>query len=369
MPEHIPFYSLEQQHAPIRSEIHGAIEKVIDSNQLVLGNSLSGFERGYAAFVGVPYCAGVANGVDAIALSLRALGVGSGDEVIVPSNTCIATWMAVSAVDATIIPVEPNLATFNIDANVIQLAITSRTRAIVPVHLYGQCCDMQSIIKVAEQHSLLVVEDCAQAHGSSYNGKTAGSFGNCNATSFYPTKNLGALGDAGAVTTDDHQVFERVVALRNYGSVAKSIHTVIGSNSRMDELQAAILEVKLKYVEQWNQSRAAIAHIYLERLSGLGDLVLPFTSPGSSHVYHQFVVRTSRRDDLAGFLANRGIGTMIHYPIPPHLQQAYASLRYTKGSFPIAEEIAGTCLSLPVWPGMTDEQVELVGDSVRSFWA
>jgi len=366
MSDRVPFYSLEPQHNQIRSEILKSIEDVFNRHNFVLGESLREFESDYARFIGTGYCAGVANGLDAITLSLRALGVGPGDEVIVPANTFIATWLAVSAVGAGIVPVEPDASTQNIDCRKIEAAITRRTKAIIPVHLYGQSCDMEAVMQIATTHKLLIVEDNAQAHGAKFNGKPTGSFGHCNAASFYPVKNLGALGDAGAITVHDREVFERVVALRNYGSVSKSVHDVIGVNSRMDELQAAVLAVKLRYVEQWNDARIAIARTYCKELPDT-DLIMPHTAHGCTHVYHQFAIQTTHRDALADFLGQRGVGTMVHYPVPPHLQRAYAPLGFTNGSFPITEKLAGTSLSLPVWPGMTEGQVALVIESIKEF--
>jgi dTDP-4-amino-4,6-dideoxygalactose transaminase len=368
MHSRVPFYSLEPQHKEIRSEVLKSLEAVFDRQQFVMGEALLGFEADYARFTGTGYCAGVASGLDAITLSLRALGIQVGDEVIVPSHTFIATWLAVSAVGATIVPVEPDLATYNIDCGKIEAAITGKTRAIIPVHLYGQSCDMRAVMAIAARHKLLVVEDNAQAHGARFNGRNTGSFGHCNATSFYPVKNLGALGDAGAVTTADREIFERVISLRNYGAVSKSVYEATGVNSRLDELQAAVLQVKLGFVERWNEERAAIARTYAAQLKGVGDLIIPATVRDCTHVYHQFVIRTSKRDALREYLSNEGVGTMIHYPVPPHLQNAYASLGFRKGSLPVAEEIAASCLSLPVWPGMTDDQVEFVIRSIREFW-
>lgn len=361
----VPFLSFESINNTIREEIRNAFEGVFESKWYVLGKKVESFEQTYAAYNKVSDCVGVSNGLDALFLSLKALGVGPGDEVIVPSNTYIATFLAVSYTGATPVPVEPRIDTYNINPDRIEAAITSRTKAIMPVHLYGQCCEMGAIMKIAEKHGLYVVEDNAQAQGASYNGKPAGSFGQINGTSFYPGKNLGALGDAGAVTTNDALLAQKVKVLRNYGSQKKYYNEVIGYNMRLDELQAAFLSVKLKYLEEWTRQRQEIACYYNEALKGVGDLVLPVTAAGCTHVYHLYVVRTSKRDALRQHLEANGIGTMIHYPVPPHLQEAYIDLGYAKGSFPVAEEIAETCLSLPIWPGMAVDHVAAIADAIK----
>jgi dTDP-4-amino-4,6-dideoxygalactose transaminase len=364
----VPFYSLEEQHRLVRDEVMKVIGGEFDRNQFILGQSLVDFEDQYAAFSGTRHCVGVGNGLDAIALSLRALDIGPGHEVIVPAHTFIATWHAVAMVGATPVPVEPNVNTFNIDVARIESAITSRVKAIIPVHLYGQSCDMTAVLRLAAKYNLFIVEDNAQSQGARFNARMTGSFGHCNATSFYPVKNLGSLGDAGAITTSDDGLAEKLRQLRNYGAVSRGAYGLVGGNSRMDNLQAAILSVKLRHLEKWNQQRVDIAKQYLDALKGIEDLVLPSPHANATHIYHLFVIRTSRRDALEDFLRKRGIGTMIHYPVPPHLQPAYTMLGYQKGSFPISEEIARTCLSVPVWPGMSLDQVAYVAESVRSFF-
>ena len=366
--ESVPFLSLEFQHASIEKDLQRAMERVLKSNWFILGKELEKFEAEYAAYSETKFSAGVANGLDAITLSLRALGVGAGDEVIVPSNTYIATWLAVSATGATPIPVEPDIHTFNIDVAKIEASITKKTKAIVPVHLYGQACQMTDIMRIANKHKLFVVEDNAQGHGAECERKKTGSFGHCNATSFYPTKNFGALGDGGAITTNDEGLYRKIVQLRNYGSSAKYYHEELGVNSRLDELQAAILSVKLKYLAEWNQQRRTVAKCYEEKLKDVADLILPQTLPGFSHVYHVFVVRTKQRDKLRQHLDSCGIQTMIHYPVPPYLQQAYKALGFKPGDFPIAEELSKTCLSLPLWPGMTQGVVNYVSESIEKFY-
>jgi len=366
---HLPFLSFSPQHDPLREEILAAIAAVYDKQWYVLGEQVRAFEAAYARFNHVDYCVGVANGLDALHLALEALHVGPGDEVLVPSNTYIATWLAVSFVGATPVPVEPDPATYNLNPARLEAAITSRTKGIMPVHLYGQACEMGPIMAVAERYGLWVVEDNAQAQGAQWEGSLTGGFGAVNGTSFYPGKNLGALGDAGAVTTNNIEVAARIQTLRNYGSQQKYYNEVVGHNSRLDELQAAVLNVKLPYLTAWTQQRQEVARQYHEQLAGLGDLVLPTVAAGATHVYHLYVVRTRWRDALQQHLKEQGIGTLIHYPIPPHRQQAYAHLRMPAGAYPIAEELAATCLSLPMWPGMSPAHVSAVADGVRGFFA
>ncbi|MBX0292141.1 DegT/DnrJ/EryC1/StrS family aminotransferase [Hymenobacter sp. HSC-4F20] len=364
----IPFLSFSGQHDAIREEVLAAIARVYDSHWYVLGQEVEQFEAAYAAFNQVQYCIGVGNGLDALELSLRALNIGSGDEVIVPSNTYIATWLAVSHVGATIVPVEPRLDTYNINPDLLEAAITSRTCAIMPVHLYGQACEMDAIMDVAYRHNLYVIEDNAQAHGAAYKGQLTGSFGHVNATSFYPGKNLGALGDAGASTTNNAALAKKVRTLRNYGSQQKYYNEVIGHNSRLDELQAAVLSAKLPMLIEWTGQRQEVAALYNERLASIPDVHLPAVAAGATHVYHLYVVRTSRRDDLQQYLAEQGIGTLIHYPIPPHLQEAYRFMNFKAGDFPIAENLATSCLSLPMWPSMTAAEVDRVSDALHTFF-
>ena len=336
-----------------------------DQQWYILGASVTQFEEAYALWNGTQHCIGVANGLDALHLALRALQIGPGDEVIVPSNTYIATWLAVTQTGATPVPVEPDLRTYNLDPLRLEMAITPATKAILPVHLYGQACDMTAIMAIADKHGLYVVEDNAQAHGAMHAGRLTGSFGQLNATSFYPTKNLGALGDAGAVTCNDAQLAEQIRLLRNYGSARKYYNDIPGYNSRLDELQAALLSMKLPFLQQWTEQRRQLAALYTAQLSDIEPLVLPAAAEPDSHVWHLFVVRTEQRDALAQHLSARGIGWMIHYPLPPHLQEAYRSRGYQRGDFPLAEQIADTCLSLPLFPGMIAAQVEQVAEAVR----
>jgi dTDP-4-amino-4,6-dideoxygalactose transaminase len=363
----IPFLSFAFMHSPIKGEMSAAFEKVYDSYWYILGKSVTDFEAEYATFSQTRFCVGVSNGLDALYLSLRALGVGEGDEVIVPSNGYIATWLAVTFAGATPVPVEPDVETYNINPALIAGVVTSRTKAIIPIHLYGQAGDMTSILSIAEAHGLHVIEDNAQSHGAAFKGRITGSWGIVNATSFYPGKNLGALGDAGAITTNDEQIAHKIGVLRNYGSAKKYYNDVLGHNMRLDELQGALLSVKLKQLSNWTVQRKELAGWYRDALQGVPGLVLPHVHPDAEHVYHLFVVRHLRRDELQSHLTEKGIGTMIHYPVTPHLQEAYRELGYAKGDFPIAEQLAATSLSIPLWPGMTREMVEWISSEIREF--
>lgn len=366
---HIPFLFFAPQHNPLREEILAAMAAVYDKQWYILGDEVRAFEAAYAHYNQVNHCVGVANGLDALHLALKALQVGPGDEIIVPSNTYIATWLAVSFVGATPVPVEPDPYTYNLDPASLEAAITPRTKGIMPVHLYGQACAMGPIMAIAERHGLWVVEDNAQAQGAAWEGGITGSFGAANGTSFYPGKNLGALGDAGAVTTNSDELATRLRTLRNYGSQQKYYNEVIGHNSRLDELQAAVLNVKLPHLPVWTQQRQEVARFYDQHLAGIGDLILPTVAAGATHVYHLYVVRTQFRDALQQHLTKHDIGTLIHYPVPPHRQQAYAHLRMDLGTYPIAEELAATSLSLPLWPGMQSQHVSEIASIVSSFFA
>ncbi len=365
----VPFLSFDYINSQMQTDITKAFIDVFNSNWYILGNAVKKFESDYAEFSKTKFCIGVSNGLDALFLSLKALGIQEGDEVIVPSNTYIATVLAVSYTGATPIFVEPNIHTYNIQATSIKALITPRTKAIMPVHLYGQCCEMEAIMQIAKQHNLFVVEDNAQAHEASYNGKITGSWGNLNGVSFYPGKNLGALGDAGAITTDSETLANQLFSLRNYGSQKKYYNEVIGYNMRLDELQAGILSAKLPYLRQFTNLRIEAANCYDRLLRNVEEIVLPKTAEGATHVYHLYVIRTHKRDALQQFLNENGIGTLIHYPIPPHLQQAYQHLGYKKGSFPVAEEIAATCISLPMYPGITEQEIIYVTDKIKYFFS
>ena len=363
----VPFLSFAGQNILIEKEIRAAFERVFQNQWYILGNELLSFEKQYSAYNQVEHCIGVANGLDALHIALKALNIGRGDEVIVPANTFIASWLAVSGAGATIVPVEPDIKTYNLDPDKIEAAITSKTRAIMPVHLYGQACRMDAIMRIAQKYHLSIIEDNAQAHGAIYKGKLTGSFGDINATSFYPTKNLGAFGDAGALTTGDASLARKAMLLRNYGSETKYHNEIIGVNSRLDELQAAFLSVKLRYLKSWTSERQTIAAIYDKQLAGIAGLTLPYLAPGAGHVYHLYVIRTERRNELQQHLTGMGIGTAIHYPIPCHLQKAYQHLGYKKGDFPITEHLAETSLSIPVNPGMSDEEITCVFKKIQEF--
>ena len=359
----VPFLDLKAPYLELQSELDEAYHRVMESGWYILGGEVEAFESEFAAYCGVKHCIGVGNGLDALHLILLAMGIGPGDEVIVPANTYIATWLGVSQTGATPVPVEPDPATYNIDATRIEAAITARTRAILAVHLYGQSAEMDPIREIAKAHGLKVVEDAAQAHGARYKGAPAGSLGDAAGFSFYPGKNLGAFGDGGAVSTSDDQLADRVRVLRNYGSRVKYQNEIRGYNSRLDELQAALLRVKLGHLDRWNSRRAEVAAGYLEALAGSG-LLLPLVPDYATSCWHLFVVRHPERDRLQQRLQRDGIGTLIHYPVPPHLSQAYAPEK--KGcSFPVAEELAATVLSLPMGPHLTQEQVSAVAAAVR----
>jgi dTDP-4-amino-4,6-dideoxygalactose transaminase len=361
----VPFLDIGATYRELQPAIDAATSRVLASGWYLLGEELRRFEHAYAAHTEAAHCVGLANGLDALHLSLRAMGVGPGDEVIVPSNTYIATWLAVTQCGATPVPVEPVEATYNLDPAAVEAAITPRTRVILPVHLYGQPADMDPILAAAAAHGLRVLEDGAQAHGARYRGRRVGAIGDATAWSFYPGKNLGAFGDAGGVTTSDDALAERLRVLRNYGSRVKYVNEVQGYNSRLDDLHAAVLAVKLEVLDAWNARRAAIARRYLDALAGL-DLVLPVVPEWAEPAWHLFVVRTPHRDALQRALAERGIGTLIHYPIPPHCQAAYTSLGHGVGRFPIAERIHREVLSLPIGPHLSDDGVDAVISAVRA---
>ena len=358
----VPFLDLGSLHEPIAEELRDGFDRVVASGRFIRGEEGEAFESEFAAFCEARHCVGVGNGLDALTLILRALDVGAGDEVIVPAHTFIATWLAVSEIGATPVPVEPDPATYNIDPKTIEHAITPRTRAIMPVHLYGQPVDMDPIIEIAYRHGLKVIEDAAQAHGARYKGRSCGSLGVAAAFSFYPGKNLGALGDGGAVVTDDADLATRVRRIANYGSERKYDHAEPGVNSRLDELQAAILRVKLKHLDGWNRRRAEIAEAYQYGLADLSGLILPSVPDYAEPVWHLFVVRHRARDILADQLADAGVGTLIHYPIPPHISGAYGSAGFREGAFPISERLAMEVLSLPMGPHLSNDQVALVID-------
>jgi dTDP-4-amino-4,6-dideoxygalactose transaminase len=364
----VPYLSFAYMNNLIRAQMMDAFGQVFERQNYILGDQVKLFEQAYAQFTKTAYCVGVSNGLDALRLCMEILNIGPGDEVLVPSNTYIATVLAITQAGADPVFAEPDPLTYNINPIEIEARITSKTKAILPVHLYGQACEMKAIMDIANRNNLWVIEDNAQAQGATYMGKFTGAWGHLNATSFFPTKNLGALGDAGALTTQNADWKDQAMLYRNYGSSSKYCNEIPGFNMRLDELQAAFLNIKLPYLLSWNQQKQAIADRYAAGLDGLGDLRLPKLAPEATHVYHIYLIRTCYRNELQAFLSDRGIGTLVHYPTPPYLQPAYASLGYRNGDFPIAEEIADTCISLPIWPGMSDTDIELVIDSIGLFF-
>ena len=364
----IPYLDLKHINIKYKAQLNRAFDQLLDSGWFILGNRLEAFEAEYAHFNETRHAVGLANGLDALILSLKALDIKAGDEVIVPSNTYIASWLAISYVGALPVPVEPNPETCNIDPDRIEEKISKHTRAIMPVNLYGQAAELDRIKTIADKHGLYVVEDNAQSQGAACRGVKTGAWGHINASSFYPGKNLGALGDAGAITTNSDELAERVKVLRNYGSHKKYFNEVKGVNSRLDEVQAAFLSVKLKHLESENMERARLADVYQKMLSNTGDIQLPQLADGCTSVWHIYMIRTKQRDALQAFLNQNGVGTVIHYPVPPHLQQAYAEMGYKKGDFPIAESIADTCLSLPLYPGLRADDQNMVVDLIKQFY-
>ena len=362
----IPFVSFKPLEKELDKDLRGAFQRVFDNSWYIEGKEDEMFEKAFSAFCNRKYCVGVGNGLDALFLSLKALNIKEGDEVIVPSNTYIATALAVTYTGATPVFVEPDIRTFNIDPTKIEAAITDKTKAIMPVHLYGQACDMDPIMKIARNNNLYVIEDCAQAHGAKYKGQVIGSFGDAAGFSFYPGKNLGALGDAGAVVTNNNELAKKVRALGNYGSDYKYHHIYQGNNSRLDELQAAFLSAKLPSLNKVNEERRKIANKYLEGIKNT-EIVLPYVPDYAEPVWHIFAVRCDRRAELETFLNAAGIGTNKHYPIPMHLQECYKNLGFAKGDYPIAEKISETELSLPMFYGMTDEEIQYVIDQINCF--
>lgn len=362
----VPFLDLKATYLEIKDELDAAYHRAMDSGWYILGGEVCAFEEEFAAFVGTKHCISVGNGLEALQLILRGYEIGAGDEVIVPANTYIATWLAASGAGAVPVPVEPVERTFNLDARLIEPAITSKTKAILPVHLYGQTARMDAINEIARANGLKVIEDAAQSHGARYKGRRAGALGDAAGWSFYPTKNLGAYGDAGAITTDDDELAGRIRLLRNYGSREKYYNEVKGINSRLDELHAALLRVRLKYLDEWNSRRARIAAMYLTELSE-SNLLLPLIADGAEPVWHLFVVRSRERDKFQSYLKSVGVNTLVHYPVPPHLQKAYAEMKLAEGTYPITEAIHREVLSLPMGPHLSGEDAARVVEAVRSF--
>lgn len=362
----VPFVTFKPLEKELDKDLRDAFERVYNRSWYIEGVEDEAFEKAFAEYCDSKFCVGVGNGLDSLFLALKAMGIKEGDEVIVPSNTYIATALAVTYTGATPVFVEPDIRTFNIDPTKIEGVITDKTKAIMPVHLYGQSCDMDPIMDIAKKYDLYVVEDCAQAHGAKYNGKVIGSFGDAAGFSFYPGKNLGALGDAGATVTNNEELAKKVRALGNYGSDYKYHHIYQGNNSRLDELQAAFLAAKLPHLNKVNAERRKIAQKYLDGINN-PEIILPFVPEYAEPVWHIFGIRCNRRDELEKFLNDAGISTNKHYPIPMHLQGCYANLGFKKGDYPIAEEISETELSIPMYYGMTDEEVQYVIDRINEF--
>jgi dTDP-4-amino-4,6-dideoxygalactose transaminase len=363
----VPFLDLKAPYAELTEEMEAACRRVMESGGFVLGKEVQAFETEYAAYCGAAHCIGVGNGLDALHLILRAMDIGLGDEVIVPAHTYIATWLAVTHAGAKLVPVEPDEHTFNLDPARLEEAITPATRAIIAAHLYGQPADMDAIKAIAAPYGIKVIEDAAQAHGARYRGQRAGSLGDAAGFSFYPGKNLGALGDGGAVVTNDSVLADKVAALRNYGSRTKYYNDDIGFNSRLDELQAALLRIKLRKLEEWNRRRKQLAEFYRRELEGIADLVLPQVAAWADHVWHLFVVRHAERERLQQHMKSAGIDTLIHYPVPPHLQAAYVGLGLGRESFPRAERLASDVLSLPMGPHLSAEAADYVVSQLLAF--
>lgn len=364
----VPFLDVRAAYEELRHECDAAYRRVVESGSYILSEEVEQFEAEFSAFCGTGHCIGVGSGLDALHLILRGYGIGPGDEVIVPAHTFIATWLGVSFAGATPVAVEPDPRTYNLDPSRVVKAITVRTKAIIPVHLYGQPADMDPILEIARGHGLKVIEDAAQAHGARYKGRRAGSLGDAAGFSFYPSKNLGAVGDAGAILTDDVELAEKVRILGNYGAKLKYHNQAKGFNSRLDPLQAAFLRVKLEHLDEWNQRRRVVAKRYLEGLVDMSELILPFVPDTLEPVWHLFVVRYSRRDDLQRALRRAGISTLIHYPVPAHLTDAYAGDGWSLGDFPVTEHITNTSLSLPIGPHLGAPDVSRVISAINHFY-
>lgn len=362
----VPFIDLQRQHNPIKKELMDAFEKVLDSGQFILGDEVKNFEHEIASYIGVNYAIGVSNGTDALLLSLASLGIGPGDEVITTPFTFFATAEIIAILGAKPVFCDIDAKTLNIDPEEISEAISKKTKAILPVHLYGQSADMDKIMQIAQDNNLKVVEDMAQAIGSEYKGKKVGTFGDTACISFFPTKNLNALGDAGMIVTNDENLDKKLRSLRVHGASKKYHHDVLGYNDRLDAIQAALLRIKLKYLDEWNKKRQQTAHRYDEELKN--SVKIPYITPGNETVYHQYTIRTSRRDELKQYLMEKTIGTAIHYPIPLHLQKAFDYLGYKEGDFPESEKAAKEVLSLPIHSDLTSEEVDYVVFTINEFF-
>jgi dTDP-4-amino-4,6-dideoxygalactose transaminase len=368
IPKHeIPFLDMKPHYLELKDELDQAYQRVMESGWYILGGEVDSFEQEFATYTGSKHCVGVGNGLEALQLILMGYGIGAADEVIVPANTYIASWLAVSYTGARPVPVEPDTGTYNIDPRRIEQAITSRTKAIMPVHLYGQPVEMEIIWQIAEKHRLTIIEDAAQTHGGWYRDRMAGNLGDAAGFSFYPSKNLGAFGDGGAVTTNDDELADKIRVLRNYGSRQKYYNEVKGHNSRLDPLQAAFLRVKLNHLDDWNKRRDRIAKRYLDNLRHTSDLSLPLVPAGIVPVWHLFVISHPERDRLQAYLKDHSIGTLVHYPVPPHLSEAYQELGYQAGDFVITEKMADTFLSIPISPHLSMDDADCVIETIQEF--
>ena len=365
----VPFLDLVSQYHAIKDDVLSGMTEVMSKANFILGYQVSEFENHFASYVECQYAVGVASGLDALKLGLKVLGVGQGDQVITTANTFIASTLAINAVGAIPVLVDVELDSFNMDPNKLESAINAKTRAIMPVHLYGQPVNLDEIMRIAKKYNLSIIEDASQAHGAKYKGKRVGSFGDLGAFSLYPGKNLGAYGDGGIVTTNNRVLAEKLKSYRNYGSAKKYYHDVLGENSRLDTLQAAVLNVKLPQLDSWNEKRGEVARVYNDKLSGIGDIITPKIVQESEHVFHLYVIRTKWRDDLAQYINEKGIGNIIHYPIPIHLQEAYEDYAWQRGDFPNTEQLANEILSLPMYPDLTSEQLDEVVRTVKAFYA
>lgn len=364
----VPFVDLKAQYATIKTEVDQAILTVLENCNFILGREVEEFEKSFADFIGTKYALGVSTGLDALRMGLEALGIGSGDEVIIPANTFIATALAVSAVNARPVLVDIDPITYNIDPNLIEAAITPQTKAIMPVHLYGQAADMAEIMDIAKRHNLQIIEDACQSHGSQYNNRSTGTFGEIGCFSLYPGKNLGAYGDGGIVITENKDFADKIARLRNYGQKQKYYHSEKGVNNRLDTLQAAVLNVKLKYLKDWNSKRAHNASRYNHYLSTIEDIHTPQIALNRNHIFHLYVIRVKEREKLQKFLSEKGITTIVHYPIPIHMQEAYSDLGYKIGAFPITETVANEIVSLPMYPELSEEQIKYTSSMIAEFY-
>jgi len=363
----IPFLNMKAQYQELGNELDKAYKRVIESGWYILGEEVEAFEQEFSAYIGVKHCVGIGNGLEALQMILMGYGIGAGDEVVVPANTYIASWLSISYTGAVPVPVEPDTLTYNIDPQCIEQAITPSTKAIMPVHLYGQPVEMVTIWDIAKKHDLRIIEDAAQAHGGQYKNRVVGNLSDAAGFSFYPSKNLGAFGDAGAIVTNDDELAGKVRVLRNYGSRKKYYNEMKGHNSRLDPIQAAFLRVKLKYLDEWNNRRDRIAKCYLDNLRHIPDLGLPHILADIVPVWHLFVISHPKRNRLQAYLNGRGIGTLIHYPIPPHLSAAYQELDYKVGDFPITEQMANTFLSIPIGPHLSIAEADYIIENIRAF--